>query len=266
MNPLERDMSADDDRRFDLLVDGELSDAESRTLLSGLDDEPGGWRRCALAFLEAQCWRRELAAVRDTRARRTVETPPPEAPISSIATPGRDPRLLRTGGTLVAMAATFVVAMVLGWWICTPNGADHPGPGHPLQLVEDGTPSGGAARGSVPGRYAEPGLAHQERGAVGPPADLPARWRWVTLTPAPGVSGKAEPIRVPAIESRNIDERWVRSLPGGVPPDVLKALRQAGHRVRHHRALAPFELEDGRRLLVPVDELDVHYVGNEGYQ
>ena len=51
----------DDARVLDRLVDGELSQAERRALLAALDDEPGGWRRCALAFLEAQSWRWQLA-------------------------------------------------------------------------------------------------------------------------------------------------------------------------------------------------------------
>ena len=49
-----------DDVLFDRLVDGELSAAERRTLLASLDGRPSGWRRCALAFLEAQTWQDEL--------------------------------------------------------------------------------------------------------------------------------------------------------------------------------------------------------------
>ena len=49
-----------DDILLDRLVDGELSPAERRELLASLDGRPDGWRRCALAFLEAQTWRGEL--------------------------------------------------------------------------------------------------------------------------------------------------------------------------------------------------------------
>ncbi len=55
-----------DERRLDLLVDGELSEEDRRALLRLLDREPGGWRRCALAFLEAQAWKRELPALLDS--------------------------------------------------------------------------------------------------------------------------------------------------------------------------------------------------------
>jgi hypothetical protein len=56
-------------------------------LLASLDAQPDGWRRCALAFLEAQIWRSEMrriiapaaAAPADTSTS-AVET---EAPQSS---------------------------------------------------------------------------------------------------------------------------------------------------------------------------------------
>src|SRR5207253_643240 len=52
-----------DERLLDHLVDGELADDERRELLMQLEKEPDGWRRCALAFLEAQTWRQALAPV-----------------------------------------------------------------------------------------------------------------------------------------------------------------------------------------------------------
>ena len=39
---------------IDKLIDGELSRDEERGLLSSLEGQPDGWRRCALAFLEAR--------------------------------------------------------------------------------------------------------------------------------------------------------------------------------------------------------------------
>ena len=57
------------DRRIDLLADGELSDEARCGLLARLDRESDGWRRCALAFLEAQAWRGETRSmVRETVA------------------------------------------------------------------------------------------------------------------------------------------------------------------------------------------------------
>ena len=48
-------LSDEDLFRLELLADGELDEESRRTLLSRLDQTSDGWRRCALAFLEAQC-------------------------------------------------------------------------------------------------------------------------------------------------------------------------------------------------------------------
>src|SRR5205823_4263901 len=52
-----------DEHLFDLLADGELTDESRRELLGRLDRESDGWRRCALAFLEAQAWRGESRSI-----------------------------------------------------------------------------------------------------------------------------------------------------------------------------------------------------------
>lgn len=45
-----------DDRWIDQLVDGELTQEDRTRVLQALANRPEGWRRCALAFLEAQTW------------------------------------------------------------------------------------------------------------------------------------------------------------------------------------------------------------------
>jgi hypothetical protein len=52
------------DADLDRLVDGELSAAERRVLVRRLDASSDGWKRCALAFMEAQAWREALHEAR----------------------------------------------------------------------------------------------------------------------------------------------------------------------------------------------------------
>jgi hypothetical protein len=92
-----------DDRLIDRLVDGALPDAERRAVLARLKVEPGAWRRCALAFLEAQSWREALS--------------PLVVPAS-----GERPVLVpeQAGGRLgvpwlTAIAAGLLAAFALGW-------------------------------------------------------------------------------------------------------------------------------------------------------
>jgi anti-sigma factor RsiW len=96
------------DRDIDRLVDGELPDGERRRLLLRLESEPDGWRRCALAFLEAQSWRaafRPLAATDGTV---------PQLPVTPAGRHHK-PRKRLYVARLAALAACFAVAFALGW-------------------------------------------------------------------------------------------------------------------------------------------------------
>src|SRR5260370_8705607 len=74
---------------IDRLVDGELGEAERRELLLRLESNPDGWRRCALAFIEAQEFGR--AAVAWTREHAPACDPTPRPAIA----PTRGPRPIR---------------------------------------------------------------------------------------------------------------------------------------------------------------------------
>src|SRR5262245_34370943 len=88
---------------IDRLVDGNLPDTERRRLLLRFESEPGGWRRCALAFLEAQAWQEAIGPlVTSTNAE-------PSRVRVAKAKPWR------TAGRGFAVAASFLAAFVCGW-------------------------------------------------------------------------------------------------------------------------------------------------------
>jgi hypothetical protein len=60
-----------DDQQLDRLVDGSLEEHDRRDFLIRLENEPDGWRRCALAFLEAQAW--AISLKRICRLRQILE-------------------------------------------------------------------------------------------------------------------------------------------------------------------------------------------------
>lgn len=68
------------------LVDGELSDMSYQDLLQRLEVTPGGWRRCALLFLEHQMLSRELREELD-EWQSADTTMAPHAPIDSNSIP-----------------------------------------------------------------------------------------------------------------------------------------------------------------------------------
>jgi anti-sigma factor RsiW len=222
-----------DDRRFDRLVDGELSETERRELLSGLDSEPAGWRRCAMAFLEAQCWKQEFSSI----ARGSVQ------PAAPRATAVRRASWLGGLTTPLAVAATFLLALWLGTIV------------QYGRVVPPAAPSNSglaAVTGSTP-----------NRSAAGPSALNP--WQVVTVSTPPGSQDGGRSFDVPAMERDNVDPQWLQNLPPAIPDNVLQAFSRTGHHVQQHRELVPIPLNDGRRLIMPVDQVDIQPVGNPSY-
>jgi len=271
MNPHEGSLPALDPQTLDLLVDGELPEAERRRLLDGLDGIPGGWRACALAFLEGQCWREQVrAAVRGTpvteragaaSAASGAEQPP--VPVSRRQ--ARPRRVWRLGGTVLAMAASFLLAFVLANSLRSPREvAGTPGEG---QLAE--TFAGGPEAGALvePGGASGPGEAGTKALPSRSPEGLSPPWHMVTVTLPGDQQGAKRTIRLPAVEADRIDDSWFGPDSETMPAEVRAALEQSGYRVRgFHRQLVPLPTDDGRRLVVPVDQVELHYVGNPSYQ
>src|SRR6478736_529657 len=90
------------------LVDGELTEEAQRQLLLAIDAHPDAWRRCALAFVEAQALRRDLrGAMRQSDTASNCGKPP------TVAKPA-SPRFLLYRFQWLAMAASLIAAFVVG--------------------------------------------------------------------------------------------------------------------------------------------------------
>jgi hypothetical protein len=116
---------------LDRVVDGEVGEAERASLLRALDREPDGWKRCALAFLEAQAWREEAAdGAMDVGLK-----------LSERASRTSRPFLLRR---LIGVAAMVAVGFCVGF---VSRDAVSPGAGSQptVPIARELTPSGAAA-------------------------------------------------------------------------------------------------------------------------
>lgn len=98
---------------LDRLVDGELAQGARRALLLRLEAEPDGWRRCALAFLQSQCWRQAVEPLAAAAAAQAVAAKP-----TKVRSVSRWRGVARTCG----LAAGLAMAFSLGW-IVRPNSA-----------------------------------------------------------------------------------------------------------------------------------------------
>ncbi len=189
----------DDQHLLDALVDGELDEASRRDVLLRLDARPELWRRCALAFLEAQSF---SSALRELPAEMTAVAAPPVRKASRLQTAWRP----------LLAAASVLLAFGCGLWWGT-------SPGNRNQLAVN--PASSTAQPTAP---------------------------------------------VPLYEAASLDEAALAQLPPALSPELVQMLESLGAQVRQQRRFVPFELEDGRRGVLPLDEIAVQPVSRRSYQ
>ena len=225
---------ADDDARLERLVDGELSPDEYRELVARLDEQPDGWRRCALAFLESQALGGELAGIRratDSRA---------NGPMESTAAAPR--RVVSNVWSLLAIAASFLVVFGLG--LAAPR------------LVAKWRQEKSFA-GNLPSGQTEIATAGAE--------DAPHR----TLRPIGNVTlvmdspsgGTTRAGQVPVYEVQDDLNRYLSSERPALAPELVDWLRQRGFDVQHQPQYYPAPLDDGRQIIVPIDGYQITPMG-----
>ena len=231
------------DSRFDRLVDGELFPDEYRRLLESLDDEPEGWRQCALAFLEAQAFRHDLHEV-------TV--------VPSIASSlSLDKTVTQTGGVmrhssgfLLAVVTSLMLAvglgiLVPGWW----PASNTIGPHDAVEIVGH---QHGLHTSSNPHRHQMPSLvstfssdSHKSVQLAMPVGETLSSYN----------------------ESLEAAENEPLSGPHSIVPErIIRAFRHFGHDVRRHQHYVPVKLRDGRQWILPVEDIDIVPVSQESFQ
>jgi hypothetical protein len=233
-----REEFQNNDVLFDRLVDGELSDVERRRLLASLDDRPEGWRRCALAFLEAQCWSEQLGElVRPPKV--SVSSDAAEQSVTIGPVVAREDR--RHGAAWLAMAAGLLAAFTLGL------------------VWRSGSPVAVNSVSQSAQQVAEviPPASLQAPNGVASPDSLTL---WVR-----DETGKAQPLRVPLVDSQTLDQQLGVKFQTGVPADVRTRLQERGFDVESKRRYAPFWLENGRPMIVPVEDTRIVPVSQSVY-
>lgn len=236
-----------DDARLDRLVDGELPAGEYRELLASLDEQPGGWRRCALAFLESQALARELGNVRQAMDLRD-EPEQPARVEPALREPPRAPRSLGPGvWKSLAIAASFLAAFSLGvWgpqWLRPRTNA-----GRVQQPVLDAALAQPASTGIVDWRREmQPGAGLGQRQQASQPIGN------VQLVVDRGSGKSTSAGSLPVYNAPADVEGWLNQDRASLSPQVIQELQSRGHRVERQTQYVPVQLEDGRQIIVPVE-------------
>ena len=213
--PLSELLPADLDR----LVDGELPLPRLRELIERCDRRPETWRAMAVAFLEAQAVSQSLQSASVRPARPATRIMP--------AASGR------RGSPLVAVAATGLVSLLVGWL-----GGQAVTPHMPSPV-----PATAASR-SRPDMPPEPQAIVAGDFMLGDAA---------TVGVVPIYDAADEQWSAASRESRDALERWTREQ------------EAAGNHVGVRQWLVGLELDDGSHAVTPVDELIIRPAARELY-
>jgi len=229
------DKTINDDILFDRLVDGELSEAERRALLESLDARPQGWRRCALAFLEAQSWRGDLGQLAEKRQAFAAATKSPAPTVPSQRT------TIRAAAQWLALAAGLLVAFKFGSLERGPTLPIAAGPASTNDQLVNTPPTPGPATPDVT-----------------KPADALNLW-------VRDDAGNMRRVRVPLVDEGSLDPELGLQFQTGVPDDVRDRLEDQGYAVKSQRKFAPMWLDNGRQMIVPVEDTKIVPVSNRVY-
>ncbi len=242
-----RDEITDD--LLDRLVDGEMPDAERRTLLLALDARPDEWRRCALAFLEAQSWKEVLKneiakpvipqPVIDTNQRLDVSKSQPLAWKSYLA-----------------VAASFLIAFSLATWFQSGRTRNVPSSPEQISLATNQLP---IDKDPTANNIATAPVSPIENES---PRQFPSSVRLSLV----GNDNSEQSFDLPIAQDAEQIQSLLSEHSNLMSPHIQQLLERSGHRVEQRRQFFPVDLNDGRQIIVPVDEVQVQYVGSREVQ
>lgn len=224
---------------LDRLADGELTLTERQELLSSLDRmssseaRADGWRRCALALLEAQTLRREFKAFLAHEAPGAAAPTIVHTPLSARSQRDKSPGV-RWLQNSFALAASALVAFSVGWNM---NDGDIPTPIEQLAVNDPAVNQG----------------PQDSRDAV-------------TLV-VNDTQGKQQRVRLPLVDAGEVGKQWAHLSPD-VPVNVKTGLRDYGFDVQSKQRFAPLFFEHGKQLVpmaVPVNDTYVVPVNRPVY-
>jgi hypothetical protein len=205
--------------QLDRLADGELPAEDYRALLATLDAQPDGWRRCALALLEAQALRRDLEALRSD----CLQAPAAVVKAMPLVAEPREPRPWLM---LLAMAASFLIALPVGPYLLRlwQSPQKH-------EIVEQPQPK------SKAGSRTSPPITNTSAS--------PELGKLVLQT----ANGQLE---VPYYDVAH-GAKYLLDDKAMLSEAAIRSLERSGHHVERTPSVMPVDLESGERVYLPVD-------------
>jgi hypothetical protein len=243
----------------DRIVDGSLGPGVLRHALARIDREPDGWKRCTLAFLEAQCWGEAFRALDAT----SVLGPRCDVELQSLRhVPAKLDRHRARSWRGVAAAGIVAASFALGWLSHVSLSREKAGPAltvPPTEIVAQ-KPDHATNEHVIPAAVDPPRPSRSvSRSAAEPATPSPAALVQTVAQIRIGHDGTGA--TVPILAGPGINGDWLRAqaLPVSEYEQVL--LERHGYQVDQRRRLLIATFADGRRVSVPIDQVEIRYTG-----
>lgn len=243
-----------DERQLARLVDGEMTRAEYREVLRSLDSSHDGWRRCALAFLEAQALSdafrsapvvssgsttRLDSAASVAKTSTSESAPAAESPQASERS-AASARRSTAWPIALAAAASFLLAFGLGIVVR-----------HTLQNQFDSASGPTMALIDGPSAMETPSDAGSKRDA----GEMLSKFNGAVRLVVDDGRGQRREVELPV---RGFDPSSTTADPmAGLPPALVDVVERMGHDVDRHEQYVPVPLDDGSHLVIPVEHMRI---------
>ncbi|WP_145280458.1 hypothetical protein [Pirellulimonas nuda] len=227
------------DTLLDRFADGELTPIEERALLASLDAAPDGWRRCALAMVEARVLGRQMKGLVAAPTAAPTTAPAAVAPKPTPRTTPNAAWLTLAAGLLIGIGMTALVTSNNGWF---------PSPNTVAQ--SDGAPTTDSpiADGLRPVEALPQAPIHANESIT----------LWFHNN-----QGERHSVQVPLVDAAELNDRYDMEFQSAVSEDLRRDLEQNGYRLTTRQRYAPLYLEGGRPFVVPVEDTQITPVAYE---
>jgi len=235
------DYYLNDEVMLDRLVDGELSAEHRRAFLAAMEHSEDGWRRCALAFLEAQSWRSEFKQLVGSPQRAQFALP-----AKTVRRRTRRLEMLRRVSLVAVLLAVFFAGLAIG------HNGELPSP------VSSNRPH------QIAGQVSTGGVDQLPATQQNHPEVNPVKGDVLTLW-VHDEQGQPQAVDVPLLDADTLDSQLGMTFRSGIPQQVCEKLADHGFQVKSRRHYAPLWIEGGTSLMVPVEDTKIVPVSRPVY-
>jgi hypothetical protein len=231
---------------IDRLVAGDLSESERDELIRWFEEQPARWRQCGLAFLETQLWRQAFRPVAE-RTPHGVAEPARRRDNAVLAHKDRSKRAFRILSTVAALVVAFGCGLAAGRAPLERAATDRSMA--PTAQSERPIPSSGDS----PEAHALSATSTDRPQSPTQPDQQPEVENAVVAAAVDSLSPRSS-------------STGGRALPASrVPEYIERQWERRGYELKQTQRWLPLALQDGRHVVVPVDQLQLKYVGRPVY-